>query len=145
MTKHNLQDHLSWLLKRGPSIPPPLIPQAQTTAGQTVTGQRASSFANPFDEAYTVNDAAISVLEPIGHDLGPQDAKVEEADNGFELISDVDMARLQFAPLSSTKPRMLSSIKQKLPASPDTPSVLKKNSSFPGPNETHSQSKNNSW
>ncbi|PGH29181.1 bloom syndrome protein [[Emmonsia] crescens] len=144
MTKHNLQDHLSWLLKRGPSIPPPLIPQAQTTAGQTVTGQRASSFANPFDEAYTVNDAAISVLEPIGHDLGPQDAKVEEADNGFELISDVDMARLQFAPLSSTKPRMLSSIKQKLPASPDTPSVLKKNSSFPGPNETHSQSKNNS-
>ncbi|OJD15451.1 hypothetical protein AJ78_04292 [Emergomyces pasteurianus Ep9510] len=143
MTKHNLQDHLSWLLNRGPSIPAPLLPQAQTTAEQSVTGQRVSNSANPFDERYTASDAAISSLEPVRYDIGAQDAKVEGQETGFELISDVEMARLQFVPLSSTKPRMLSSIKQKLPASPETPSVLKENQNFPGPNGTHPQTKHN--
>ncbi|OAX79547.1 hypothetical protein ACJ72_06134 [Emergomyces africanus] len=143
MTRHNLQDHLSWLLNRGPSLPAPLLPQPQTTAGQSVSGQRVSNAANHFAGRHTANGTVISALEPVGHDIGAQDAKVVETDAGFELTSDVEMARLQFAPLSSTKPRMLSSIKQKLPASPDTPSVLKETHSFPGHNEAHPQTKNN--
>ncbi|OAT09794.1 RecQ family helicase MusN [Blastomyces gilchristii SLH14081] len=139
MTKHNLQDHLSWLLNRGPLIPPS-IPRAQAAAGNSVAGQGAADFGNPLDGVHAANDTVISVLEPIGHDLGSQNAKVEKAETGFG-ISDVDMARLQFAPLSSTKPRMLSSIKQKFPASPDTPSVLEENHSFPDPNEATSQAK----
>ncbi|PGH06447.1 hypothetical protein AJ79_06537 [Helicocarpus griseus UAMH5409] len=144
MTKHNLQDHLSWLLNRGPVLPPLLVPQAHTTAAQNTTGQSATGFPEIFDEAITVNNAVIPAIEPTGHGSGSQNAKVEEADNGFELISDEDMARLQFAPPSSTKPRMLSSsITQKPLASPGTPSELKKNHSFPGPDVNHSRTKSN--
>ncbi|OJD27398.1 hypothetical protein ACJ73_01211 [Blastomyces percursus] len=138
MTKHNLQDHLSWLLNRGPFIPPS-IPFAQAATGNSVAGQGAANFGSPLDGVHA-NDTAISVLESIGHDLGSQNAKIEKADTRFG-ISVVDMARLQFVPLSSTKPRMLSSIKQKFPTSPDTPSVLVENHSFPGPNEAPSQAK----
>ncbi|EEH11469.1 RecQ family helicase MusN [Histoplasma capsulatum G186AR] len=141
MTRHNLKDHLSWLLNSGPLIPP-LIPQAQTAGGNSVTRQKVASFGNPLDVVHTANDAVTSVLQPIQHDLDPQHAKVEEADIGFEL-SDVDMARLQCAPLSSTKPRMLSSIKQRFPASPGRSNVLKEKRIFPGNSEPRSGAKKN--
>ncbi|PGH05172.1 bloom syndrome protein [Blastomyces parvus] len=139
MTKHNLQDHLSWLLNRGPLIPPS-IPRPQDIAGNSVAGQGGANFGNPLDGVHTTNATVTSILGSIGHDLGSQNAKVEEAETECE-ISDLDMARLQFAPLSSTKPRMLSSINQKVLPSPDTPSALQESNRFPGPSEAHSQTK----
>ncbi|EEH47654.2 uncharacterized protein PADG_03738 [Paracoccidioides brasiliensis Pb18] len=144
MTKHNLEDHLSWLLNRGPFIPPLLPAQAHTTTAEESTTQpRAPGLPTPSDEAYSTNNETIVTLKPSEHKFGSQDAKVREADNGYELISAVDMARLQFAPPSSTKPRMLSTIKQNPPTSPDTSCVMKGHCGFPGPDEAHSRPKNN--
>ncbi|KAL4869058.1 hypothetical protein BDV12DRAFT_88620 [Aspergillus spectabilis] len=106
MTKSNLKTHLKWLLDQGPSLYPVLTPSAW------------ESHVNPHDShsgsVPTLNLIASQTEELSIKDSQPlvQSTVKNIADDGSEVLSDEDMARLLLAPPSASKPRMLSRTKE---------------------------------
>ncbi|GAD93603.1 RecQ family helicase MusN [Paecilomyces variotii No. 5] len=119
MTRNNLKQHLTWLLQRGPSLYPTLQLLKQTedcSAATRIELQQSQPDTELFVPATT--DPQVSQLD------NPTEFGVEDIDeNGDRLKSDTDMARLQFAPQSATKPRLLSSGGNLSSSSPRTPTA----------------------
>lgn len=101
MTKNNIATHLRWLVKQGPSLYPSLTPSAQETRDDTYTRSPAPAQRIP---ALGQTGAGSSDLERIP-------GTIVENTGSNEADADTNMARLQFAPQSASKPRLLSSSK----------------------------------
>jgi hypothetical protein len=117
MTKNNLRQHLSWLLSRGPSIPTSI----------TLT-RTASEFPNSVNQnnilTFIVNRSPDELNIPENNDDDDAPALGNQVDNDGDVVfTNTDMAKLQFNPLSGTKPRMLSCIKSSVSSTPNTPST----------------------
>ncbi|KAL3471879.1 hypothetical protein BJX99DRAFT_14446 [Aspergillus californicus] len=102
MTRTNLEFHLEWLLDQGPSLYPVLSPPAWESHVNT-----NSSFAN----SGPVLDLVASQTEELSiKDSQPnfEPLVTNNANDGYEVDPDTDMARLMLIPPSASKPRMLS-------------------------------------
>lgn len=102
MTKHNLGDHLPWLLKRGPCLYPSLGPTTRQANDQNTPDAASNTINAPFAGS-TNSLASVLNAEPYVNRTG-----VDET--GPINASTPDMARLQFAPPSVSKPHMLSAL-----------------------------------
>ncbi|KAJ9257353.1 hypothetical protein DTO207G8_2107 [Paecilomyces variotii] len=113
MTRNNLKQHLTWLLHRGPSLYPTLqLPkQSENCSAATRTELKQSQPDSELFVPATVDPQVVQLDNPTELGVGDID------NDGDRLRTDTDMARLQFAPQSATKPRLLSS------SSPRTPTV----------------------
>ncbi|KAK3076887.1 hypothetical protein LTS18_011732, partial [Coniosporium uncinatum] len=116
MTRHNLGEHLSWLLHEKPVIPlalpyappPDGIPTSSTTLS---TG----SFSEPVDAF--LDQANIVPQSPVAHQQAPTASPQDNLDlppDPRSVVSvggvterEPDMARLRAAPTSASKPRLL--------------------------------------
>jgi bloom syndrome protein len=103
MTKHNLKDHLTWLLRSSPSIP--LLDHICTVADDP---------SDIFTSLTVYNDTITP--QPAVNSLPIQSTSSERQrpsphrnHNDNPTASTEDMARLQFAPTPAKQPRMLSS------------------------------------
>lgn len=117
MTRTNLGQHLAWLLNRGPSLYPSLDLSTRpdeggttTTTNPPVSGHAESTGTRPnslekSDQAHTRTNEPEVILD----------------DDGDIVIEDADMARLEFAPKSATKPRMLTCMNNAPSSTPKTP------------------------
>ncbi|KAL4788349.1 hypothetical protein BJX76DRAFT_175470 [Aspergillus varians] len=103
MTKSNLKTHLKWLLDQGPSLYPVLTPPAWEPHVNS-----NESHSNPVP---TLNLIASQTEELSIKDSQPV-LETSVKNDGFEVDSDTDMARLLLAPPSASKPRMLSCTKE---------------------------------
>ena len=128
MTKHNLRDHLGWLLNRGPSLYPSLdlvgnnssgnpgpdrCPPGQSAALLTEVPTDTVSNSNPVEPTTRLNAAPSE--EPTIEQSGSLNGY------GSTVTTNSNMARLQFAPQSTSKPRMLSCVNGA--STPKTPSA----------------------
>lgn len=108
MTKHNLREHLSWLIGRGSHQP------SQPAYAPPTTGL-ASALGSPVDDQ-SLSQAVESVVEEaqfLQNDAGDSQAKPTFARpllpaSVLNAQSKDAMARLQSGPSSNNKPRMLS-------------------------------------
>ena len=98
MTIHNLDEHLSWLLQRGPS----LYPTLEYTPSAT-TEEVFYSVEEDHNTAVSPNDQVIEVYDSVAR-VQDGDLTVLVEDGG----STTGMGRLSIAPHSGNKPRMLS-------------------------------------
>jgi len=113
MTKSNLATHLRWLVKQGPSLYPSLTPSAHETR----------------DDTYNRNPAPAQPISILGQtdtgssfgrdsDLERIPGTIVEDTGSNDADTDTNMARLQFAPQSASKPRLLSSSKKPFEGTP---------------------------
>ncbi|PGH04657.1 hypothetical protein AJ80_08491 [Polytolypa hystricis UAMH7299] len=123
MTKHNLGDHLPWLLKRGPLLYPSLEQQTRNTSREQNIEQGFVNLPGSSTEPPSPGLAAVSPSEPLNVDSGLQNYTANEGGGIDGLNSDVDMARLQFAPQSTPKPRLLSRLNSSFLPAPSTPTT----------------------
>lgn len=113
MTKSNLATHLRWLVKQGPSLYPSLTPSAHETRDDITTRNPAPALP-------------ISALGQTGagssfgrdSDLDRIPGTIVEDTGSNDADADTNMARLQFAPQSASKPRLLSSSKKPFEGTP---------------------------
>jgi bloom syndrome protein len=122
MTKNNLRQHLSWLLNRGPPQIPAL--QLSTWSDETTTATTVTSTTATFTISLDAqpNEYLPRTSAPSDHGKSVQrPAEVKVDNDGDIVIHDAEMARLQFAPSSTTKPRMLSCTKNGSSSIPSTP------------------------
>jgi hypothetical protein len=119
MTRNNLKQHLAWLLQRGPSLYPTLQLSTQTEDRSAVAGiQFKQSQPVPEPSITATTDQQVAQLD------NPAEIGVEDTvEDGNQLRTDADMARLQFAPQSASKPRLLSCGDHLSSSSPRTPTV----------------------
>lgn len=113
MTRHNLQEHLSWLLRSETAVPPP---------GDSSLIQRLSAATiiveEGFDSLEGLLDRPIATAD-VDFRNGAEPRTLTEfvrpslAANSGDLEAGVEMARLQTGPRSATKSRLMSQ------ASPD--------------------------
>ncbi|KAL2815786.1 hypothetical protein BDW59DRAFT_13520 [Aspergillus cavernicola] len=107
MTKSNLKTHLKWLLEQGPSLYPILAPPVWES-----NVNPNDSLSDPVPTLHLIasqtEELSIKDSQPIFKTL----AKDNNVDDGFEVDSDTDMARLMLASPSASKPRMLSQAKE---------------------------------
>lgn len=116
MTKHNLGDHLAWLLNRGPSLYPSLGLLENTSNGNPTPDRRPLVQSPSAPEISTAaipsSNSAAPVTRP--NAVPTEDPSLDQSDiikrDGSTVTSDINMARLQFAPQSTSKPRMLSRV-----------------------------------
>lgn len=114
MTKNNLAQHLRWLLSRGPPQFPSFDLPATETSESTNLQANNNTNSVPLDaQAFTQQHDSLKREDS---------ASVKIDRDGDVVIEDADMARLQLPP-SSTKPRMLSVLKNSSPSTPGTPGV----------------------
>ena len=127
MTKNNLAIHLRWLLQQGPSLYPSINPSSQCPepadgeGDRIITGQNDQTVVDVPECEVTstrVEDRQTFVVPPTQETSG----------DGEESDSNGDMARLVFAPqsTSSSKRRMLSqpgSVPVKAPVTPGSRAV----------------------
>ncbi|KAL5358700.1 hypothetical protein BJX96DRAFT_163931 [Aspergillus floccosus] len=97
MTRNNLEAHLKWLLKQGPSLYPSLSAPAHEEHPRIRSVASAHAPEVPVAET-TINDSQQHAEESV-------DAEV--LGDGTELTSDANMARLRLAPQSARKSRLL--------------------------------------
>jgi bloom syndrome protein len=114
MTRTNLGQHLAWLLNRGPSLFPSLdlstrSDEGATTVVTTTTNHPVSALVNQ------------STVNSDQQNSGTNVSEVIVDNDGDIVIADADMARLEFAPSSAAKPRMLSCVNNTPSGTPKTP------------------------
>ena len=142
MTKHNLNDHLAWLLKRGPSLYPSLEQGTRSSDGNPACQQSTTSQLNASHEVSGAENTPSIALESLkidassGLPLDPLNRVVDSAPS----ISEENMARLQLAPHSTTKPRMLSSTSNACSNFPGTLTPQRGREAPSRPNGTQSRS-----
>lgn len=120
MTRHNLEVHLKWLLKQGPSLYPSLSPSPRVSSDVSAAQRPAGnpSIPTPNAPAGQIASSAIDDTESAQDTFVDDDLEV-----GAGTESDINMARLLFAPSSSRKPRLLSQSKDPIPGLPKTPNA----------------------
>lgn len=119
MTRNNLKQHLAWLLQRGPSLYPTLQFPTHTEDHSAIAGSQFKQ-SQPVPElsiTATTDQQVVQLDSPA--EIGLQDILKD----GDRLKTDTDMARLQFAPQSATKPRLLSYGDHPSSSSPRTPAT----------------------
>ena len=115
MTRHNLEVHLKWLLDQGPSSYASLSPSPRVSSDLSAS-QGSPSIPTPIAPVGQVVTSAIDDTESL------QDTFVDDdLEAGAGTDSDINMARLLFAPQSTRKPRLLSHSKDPNPGLPKTP------------------------
>ena len=145
MTRHNLGDHLAWLLNRGPLLYPSLDLLGNTRNGASDSGPRTW---RPSVASTEVSIVGISNPNPViavdSSNAGPTEPPnrdqpdIAERD-GSAVTSDNNMARLHFAPPSTSKPRMLSRVNGSSLQTPNTPTASVQRGSQGSQNRTKSQ------
>lgn len=113
MTRHNLQEHLSWLLRSETAVPPPRDSSLiQRLSAATIIVEEG------FDSLEGLRDRPIATADVDFRNVAEPRTLTEFvrpslAANSEDLEAGVEMARLQTAPRSATKSRLMSQ------ASPD--------------------------
>jgi bloom syndrome protein len=98
MTKNNLGPHLAWLLKHGPAVTSFELQRIEEEPASI-----DSSSLHVEQSIDPVTPAVVTLAE------GYSETRVESHREDDDIVvADGAMARLQFAPQSTTKPRMLS-------------------------------------
>ena len=102
MTKHNLQDHLEWLLRSQPTI---ILPSISTSAESNISSQIAveEPQSRPAEALDEERDEAERTLRP-DFVRPPLPTRV------LEEIESEEMARLQSGPRPSKKPHLMSQL-----------------------------------
>lgn len=123
MTRTNLGQHLAWLLNRGPSLYPTLDLSTRPDEGGTTTVVTTTTTTSP---PVSVNAESTGTLQKSlakSDQAHPRNNEPEVIvdDDGDIVIADADMARLEFAPKSATKPRMLTCMNNAPSSTPKTP------------------------
>ncbi|KAE8367821.1 hypothetical protein BDV27DRAFT_154575 [Aspergillus caelatus] len=116
MTRHNLEVHLKWLLQQGPSLYPSLslsVRDSRNSIRENHTQNR------PIPALHATGNQVPEIA--IGDSQPLQNSSVDNADKGFEVESDEDMARLLLAPQSANKPRIFSRPTDAVNGSPSKP------------------------
>jgi len=113
MTKSNLATHLRWLVKQGPSLYPSLTPSAHETWDDTCTRNPA-----PAEPISTLDQTGTGSGFGRDSDLERIPGTIVEDTGSNDADADTNMARLQFAPQSANKPRLLSSSKKPFERTP---------------------------
>ncbi|KAE8421686.1 hypothetical protein BDV36DRAFT_304392 [Aspergillus pseudocaelatus] len=116
MTRHNLEVHLKWLLQQGPSLYPSLslsVRDSRNSIRENHTQNR------PIPALHATGNQVPKIA--IGDSQPLQNSSVDNADKGFEVESDEDMARLLLAPQSANKPRIFSRPTDAVNGSPSKP------------------------
>ena len=129
MTNNNLREHIAWLLKTKPYVPPPVQHHYQATSSQTLP----KSSATPSSRQHTITHVPVDELKEeqtpqrsLGHALGGyqqsqttsfddksiqkiESTAIAEAGARAEAAASSSnfMARLRSAPSSAAKPRLL--------------------------------------
>jgi bloom syndrome protein len=102
MTKHNLKDHLPWLLHNSPSVP--LLDHICP-----VTDESSNILISPIANNVTlVPDPTVTISQKPSVSVERQRHSIEWNDNDHQGGSTEDMARLQLAPTTTKQTRMLS-------------------------------------
>lgn len=117
MTKNNLQNHLAWLLRRGPPLYPALAHISPVEFPDRLLPEPYTT-----EVARPVKEASESA-EPICLSSDPAEASLPgtPGEDGSREPETGGMARLQFAPHSTSRPRMLSQLQHDTPSkSPKT-------------------------
>lgn len=121
MTRHNLEVHLKWLLDQGPSLYPSLSPSARVPDDISASQRLAGNPPIPTPDA-PVGQVAAGALDDT---QSVQDTFLDDdLEAGAGTETDINMARLLFAPESSRKPRLLSHSKDQVPKTPNGRSSL---------------------
>ncbi|OXV09012.1 hypothetical protein Egran_03221 [Elaphomyces granulatus] len=104
MTKNNLGPHLAWLLKHGPAVTSfELQPRIEEERASIDRREPHPSSLHVEQSIDPVTPAVVTLAE------GYSETRVESHREDDDIVvADGAMARLQFAPQSTTKPRMLS-------------------------------------
>ena len=123
MTKHNLREHLTWLIVKGPLQPPqPTFTPPSTEASnvsETVLEDSSSVVAPTGPESF-LTGAQTAVNDVLSEDPEPEFARPLLPASVLNSNGVDTMARLQSGPKSSHKPRLLS---EPIPLSLQTPSA----------------------
>ena len=112
MTKHNLKDHLTWLLRSSPTIP--LLDHICTVVDDP--SDSPTPQINHDDSVIPEPITNCSPILPIS--LERQGPGRECNNNDNPIRSTENMARLQLAPTSVKQPRMLSNVQKAQAATP---------------------------
>lgn len=107
MTVHNLEEHLTWLFASNPSKPPPTAP---STASRFPTDARPGSRCTPSLRVDRISHTA-NANEAFARGDGDNHSASQYPSTSSKSVDARDgnnMARLQSAPRSTTKPRLLS-------------------------------------
>ena len=118
MTRHNLEVHLKWLLQQGPSLYPSLSPSARDSRNSI---REYHTQNRPTPALHATGNQVPKI--GIGDSQPLRNNSVDNADKGFEVESDEDMARLLLAPQSASKPRLFSRPTDAVNGSPSKPNV----------------------
>ena len=129
MTKNNLGPHLAWLLKHGPTLSPSIEQQPPIEEEPGSIDRREPHLSNLHVEQSIepVTSAPVSVAE-----VSSETRAESPGEDDDVAVADGAMARLQFAPQSTTKPRMLSRSNNDLNSASRTPRPSAENCSNPG-------------
>ena len=113
MTKSNLATHLRWLVKQGPSLYPSLTLSAHEARDDTNTRNPA-----PAQPISTLGQTDAGSSFGRDSDLERIPGTIVENTGSNDADADTNMARLQFAPQSASKSRLLSSSKKSFERTP---------------------------
>jgi bloom syndrome protein len=107
MTKNNLGQHLAWLLNRSPDVNDSLGFHTRPDDDATTIESRVlPSFSQNLELPSNAASHPIAAPAP-GHVQTRTENSLEDGD---DVMVNEDMARLEFAPRSASRPRMLSCV-----------------------------------
>ena len=127
MTRHNLKEHLTWLLGSETAFPPPGDPSLlQSLSAASITVEEGSNSPEGLlDRTIATADVDFrNVAEPRRL---PEFVRPSLPAHSGDLNASEDMARLQTGPRSATKSRLLSQASPDLSKTP-TPHAIPSNS-----------------